>query len=152
MKLDRYQLKSGESSTSFEFISEGPKGRIFKIIQFSPTTYRNIFNLSFGDKHPETGEIDDLAVSDNKDTEKILATVAASVYIFTEKHPDSWIYATGSTETRTRLYRKGIAKYLEDAENDFEIFGQAGNVWEPFEIGKSYDAFAVIRKYGNLDV
>jgi hypothetical protein len=146
MNQERYQLRSGENSTLFEFVSRGPKGNILKIIQFSPTKYKNIFNLGFGDKHPETGEIDDLAISDNKDTEKILATVAASVYMFTDAYPDSWIYATGSTEARTRLYRIALTKYLTEAETDFQIFGQVGDDWEPFEKRKNYEAFAVKRK------
>ncbi|MFY7789008.1 MAG: DUF6934 family protein [Thermoflexibacteraceae bacterium] len=43
-------------------------------------TFFTTTNLGFGDKHPITGEIDDLAVTDNGDSEKVLATVAATVY------------------------------------------------------------------------
>ena len=35
MKLDRYELKADEPLTTYEFLSEGPKGKIQKIIQFS---------------------------------------------------------------------------------------------------------------------
>ena len=99
MKLKRYELKAGESFSTFEFTSEGQKGKIPKLIQFSPTNLKDLFNLAFGDKDLETGEIDDLKISNNGDSEKILATVVASVYAFTDKNPDVWIYATGSTNT-----------------------------------------------------
>ena len=33
MKVDRYELKSGEKLEVFEFVSIGPKGRIAKLVQ-----------------------------------------------------------------------------------------------------------------------
>lgn len=79
MHLDKYQLKAEEELTRFEFISEGPNGAIRKLIEFQRTTDPETYNLAFGDKHPASGRIDDLAISNNGDTEKILATVVAAV-------------------------------------------------------------------------
>ena len=42
MKLPRYELKAEKSLTVFEFISEGPKGEIPKLIKFSETTLRGV--------------------------------------------------------------------------------------------------------------
>jgi len=56
----------------------------------------------------KTGEIDDTVVSNNGDSEQVLATVVSAVYAFTEKQDDVWVYATGSNSTRTRLYQIGI--------------------------------------------
>jgi hypothetical protein len=123
MNLDRYQLKISENSVSFEFVSIGRKGRIPKIVRFSPTIYENVFDLACGNKHPETGKIDDLAVSNNGDREKILATVAATIYFFTDKYPEAWIQATGSTNSRNRLYNMKISRYLEIVQKDFYILG-----------------------------
>ena len=89
MKLERYELKAGENLTTFEFVSEGPKGNIPKLIQFSPTNLKGLYNLAFGDKDLNSGEIDDLTISNNADSEKILATVVAAVYAFTDKNPDA---------------------------------------------------------------
>jgi len=138
MKLDRYELKSDEQLTTFEFLSEGPKGKIEKIIQFSLVNQDNLYNLAFGDRNPITGDIDDRAVTDNDDSEKVLATVVAAVYAFCDRFPDIWIYATGSTAARTRLYRMGINKYYELVETDFEIFGQTRSEWERYVKGKDY--------------
>lgn len=82
MYVDKYQIASEEELTRFEFISEEPKGAICKLIEFQQTTDPETYNLAFGNKHPVTGSIDDLAVSDNGDTEKVLATVVAAVYVF----------------------------------------------------------------------
>ena len=130
----------------FEFISEGPKGRIPKLVKFSETNLKGLFNLAFGDKDLKTGSINDTIVSNNNDSEKVLATVVASLYAFMEKHPDSLVYATGSTKARTRLYRMGITKYITEVEKDFEILGQKENGWHPFKKGEDYEAFLVKRK------
>ncbi len=146
MKLERYELKAGSSLTTFEFLSEGPKGKIIKVIQFQQMNLPNLYNLALGDKNLSTDDVDDKVVTDNNDSEKVLATVVAAVYAFAGQHPNSWVYATGSTRTRTRLYRMGINKYLDIVEEDFDIMGESQNEWEWYEKGKDYQAFAVHRK------
>ncbi|MDB5248278.1 MAG: hypothetical protein JWQ40_2672 [Segetibacter sp.] len=61
-------------------------------------------------------------------------------------HPKAWIYASGSTRARTRLYQIGISKYYDEIKGDFDIFGQVAQSWEPFERGKEYTAFLVQQK------
>lgn len=146
MKLDRYELKSGEQLEMFEFVSDGPNGRIVKIVQYMPTNYKDLYNLGFGDKNSFTGEIDDKVISNNGDSEKVLATVVATLYAFTDRHPEVTIYVTGSTKSRTRLYRMGISKYLEDVKRDFVILGELEEDWEDFKKDVDYDAFLVKRK------
>ena len=70
MKQERYELESAQSLTVFEFVSVGRKGKIHKIIQFSLTNLKDFYNLGFGDKDEQTGEIDDLSISNNGDTKK----------------------------------------------------------------------------------
>lgn len=41
-------------------------------------------------------------LTNNGDSTKTLATVASTVYAFTGKYPEAWVYATGSTAVRTR--------------------------------------------------
>ncbi|MFP5041773.1 DUF6934 family protein [Parasediminibacterium sp. JCM 36343] len=145
MKLPKYQLKSGQELSSYEFISEGPKGLIKKQVQFTLINEERAYNLAFGDED-ETGAINDLAISDNGDSEKVLATVIAAVYAFCSKHQDIWIYATGSTRARTRLYQMGIAKYWEDITEYFEVYGEFNEEWEYFEFGKNYTSFLAKQK------
>ena len=146
MGLNEYQLDAGENPFTYEFVSEGPKGNIRKIVQFSRMGYGEIYNLGFGDLNPETGDLDDLIVTDNNDGEKVLATVVSAVYAFLNNFPHASIYATGSTPARTRLYRMGINKYFEIAENDFFLFGETQTDWEAYVRGKNYLAFAIQRK------
>jgi hypothetical protein len=146
MKLAKYQLKSTDKLSSYEFISEGPKGLITKRIQFTLINREGVYNLAFGDKDHLNGDIDDLAISNNGDSEKILATVIGAVYAFCDKNPNAWILATGSTASRTRLYQIGITKYYEDLTEEFDIYGQVEDDWELFEFGKNYSAFLAKRK------
>jgi len=146
MKVEKYQLKSESSLTTFEFISEGPKGLIRKRIEFQTTTDPRLFNLAFGDKNLTTGEIDDQVISNNADSEKVLATVIGAVYAFFDQHPDTFVYAKGSTKARTRLYRMGISRYLEEMRRDFYLYGQAGEDFFPFQLGTEYDGFLTPRK------
>lgn len=143
MHLDKYELKAGEQLQVFEFTSVGPKGRIPKIVQYTPTNYKDLYNLGFGDKNQETGEIDDLVISNNGDSEKVLTTVVATLYAFIDKHKDAMVYATGSTKARTRLYRMGISRYLETIKEDFEVYGELEHGWEEFRVGVDYNAFLV---------
>ena len=145
MELDHYELKSESNFLVFEFISEGPKGSITKLVKYNKTNLKDLYNLAFGDKN-ETGKIDDRVISNNGDSEKILATVVSTVYTFTEKFPEALIYATGSTKSRTRLYRIGITRYLPEILSDFELYGQIGNEWHEFTAGIAYEAFLVKRK------
>ena len=85
MKLPKYPLASGDKLLTYDFISEGPKGLIHKMVQFKRTNLKNVYNLAFGDKDLSTGEIDDTVISNNGDSEKVLATVVATVYAFTEQ-------------------------------------------------------------------
>lgn len=129
MKLSRYPLASSDKLLTFEFISEGQKGLIHKLVRYQPTNVKEVYNLAFGDKNQSTGDIDDTVISNNGDSEKVLATVVATIYAFTDKYPDAWIYAIGSTKARTRLYRMGITKFLPEVTTDFEVLGELNDDW-----------------------
>ena len=98
------------------------------------------------DKDHSTGSIDDMVISNNGDSEKVLASVVSTIYAFTDKFPDAWIYATGSTKSRTRLYRMGITKFLSEVEENFEVLGEQNDKWETFRKNVEYEGFLVRRK------
>ena len=147
MKIDKYPVIVGATSMVYEFISEGIKGKIPKLVIYSETHLHNFYNLGFGDKDEHTGEINDSIVTNNGDSEKVLATVAATLYEFTSKFPDAMVFATGSTKARTRLYRIGITNNIESIKPDFEIFGLTNEKeWVAFETKKEFEAFLIKRK------
>lgn len=146
MNLDRYKFEINKSSTEFTFISEGHLGRIEKAIQYEEIQ-KGFYNLGFGDVNPITREIDDTIVTNNGDMTKILATVAYSLYVFTSKNPNVWIYVTGSSQSRIRLYRMAINKYIQEIEKDFVIYILLEDgEWYPFKPNTNNSAFLIQRK------
>ena len=107
MSEDRYDIKTAPDAETFEFDSVGPCGTVRKVVHYSEINLRNFYNLGFGGKDELTGFISDFAITNNSDSRKVLATVPATLYTFTDTHPDATIIATGSTDSRTRLYRMG---------------------------------------------
>jgi len=89
MKFPRYPLASSDKFQTFEFISEGKRGLIYKLVRFQKTNLKDVYNLAFGDKNHLTGDIDDTIISNNGDSEKVLTTVAATIYAFTDKYPEA---------------------------------------------------------------
>jgi hypothetical protein len=147
MRYEKYDVEASEDLITFDFISIGPKGLIEKRIQFQKIDDSDIYNLAFGDVNAETQDFDDTSVSNNKDTEKVLATVAATVYSFTDRYPNTLVFATGSTSVRTRLYRIGISKNLEELKERFDVFGMLdNNVWVEYEKDMPYTAFYITKK------
>ncbi len=148
MNLERYICTANESFLDFEFYSEGPNGEIKKIVRYSPQNANGItyFNLGFGDWNEESQQVDDKAKTNNGDREKILATVASTVLVFTEKFPDVMVYAKGSTPARTRLYQMGIVSNWNEIEPLLYVYGFFNGNWSPFEKNIRYEAFLVLRK------
>ena len=147
MRNEQYDLEPGLALMTFEFVSERPQGLIKKRVLFEQTPKKNLYNLAFGDINPETNDIDDLAITNNDDRDKVLATVAATVYIFTTAYPDAIIYAAGSNPVRTRLYRIGISNNLEELQEQFYVFGLSERIgWVSYEKNTNYLAFFIKRK------
>lgn len=148
MKFDVYaEISVDPEYSTFEFISEGKNGCIPKRIAFTPTHWGNVYNLAFGDI-TEGGDIDDFKISDNGDRNKILATVVKVVEIYTNKYPERWIYFTGSTDQRTRLYRIAVSLHLEELSIFFEIFAEINEQEEfvRFRKGLNINGFLIKRK------
>ena len=145
MKYSRYNYSTEKDSTIFEFTSIGTKGNIRKLVQFTEMNIENYYNLGFGDYDDTTGEIDDEIITNNGDSLKVLATVVSTVYAFTAKYPKAYVYATGSTEVRTRLYRMGITNNLEEIKTDFYVYGlRNDNTFEAFVAGEDYLGFFLL--------
>jgi hypothetical protein len=138
-------IESTGDLTTFHFVSEGPKGYINKVIAFHPMEDPTVFNLAFGDAHPN-GHVDDSIVTDNGDRDKILATVAAAVNVFTKSYPDYWVFFTGRTESRTRLYRMAVNKHLLELRQLYEIYTIINGQPVPFYRHLAVNSFLIRRK------
>ncbi len=46
MRLPKYPLASSDRLLTFEFISEGQKGLIHKLVRYQPTNLKDVYNLA----------------------------------------------------------------------------------------------------------
>lgn len=146
MNYPSYVFHSNENPTQFFFESIGSKGVIQKSVILTATEENNIFNLGLVDVDSISGELSDMVVTDNGDTEKILATIFQIVRQYTTRHPTHWILFAGNSSARNRLYRMAINHALDEIYESFSLLGFTGDNWETFEPTKTYQIFLAIRK------
>jgi hypothetical protein len=148
MNQEKYSFERVSEIIRYNFISEGPKGIIKKavIYQLIGNSSRKIYNLGFGDWEDEEKSINDLVKTNNRDSKKVLTTVAETAVDFLADHPTALIYLQGSTPARTRLYQMGISSIIDEIEGQYTINGYFNDQWEPFKKGINYEAFLVSRK------
>ena len=102
-----------------------------------------LFNLSFGDWDDGAQWFKDFSRSNNGDRDKVLATVASTVFDFFAFHPNAKIFAKGTTPAKTRLYQMGINVNWKEISKFLEIHGYINGGWEKFKRYKNYDAFII---------
>jgi hypothetical protein len=145
MDLPVYPFVFDNLYQHYRFVSVGVNGCVQKAVHFKQVK-DYIFNLVFGDWGKYARRIDDRSITNNGDTNVILATVAHVVIDFIDLHPGAVIFAKGSTKSRTRLYQMGISNNLAVISQYLYIEGFLNGKWEPFEGGKNYEAFWVKAK------
>ena len=106
MNFPKYPVVATPEQNMYKFDSEGPRGRIRKVILYQKIS-DDLFNLGFGDWNEELQKMDDSVRSNNGDRDKVLATVAYTALDFTDRFPSVQIFVEGSTAARTRLYQIG---------------------------------------------
>jgi len=145
----KYEMYSEYSFTNdlgvVDFISIGKNGAIPKRITFTTTELENVYNLAFGDVD-ENGTLNDYRISDNGDRNKILATVFNVVDIYTKKFPERWIFFSGSTKERTRLYRIAVGINLDELSQIFDIYAFVQEELKLFAKNMEINAFVIKRK------
>jgi hypothetical protein len=149
MNLNSYNYEIDESFQTYEFVSEGPNGRITKVVaytEFGTVNGEIAYNLGFGDVDLETGTISDMAVTGNKDSMRVLATVAQTIIEFSARFGKHWIRVKGSTPARTRLYQIGVSEIWDDIKDEFELYGLKNDEYQKFERNVNYEAFLVRKK------
>jgi len=106
----------------YTFISNGKKGAINKLVEFSETSQKGIFNFGFGDLNFD-GTIDDIANSNNGDLVGVLSTIVHILIDFTNQHKEYNIVFTGSTLQRTKIYQQILKRHYTNFSKVFFITG-----------------------------
>lgn len=150
MKLSRYPVHQLNDFT-YQFFSQGPRGDFEMRVIFSREFYEarhDLYNLAFGCWDFDKEDIDDQVELRNKDADKVLSTVAHIALHFLRQNSTAFIFAQGSTPSRTRKYQMGISRYIKEAPSYLRIEGlvqddgsQIKPHWARFESGINYKAF-----------
>ena len=148
MEWERYDIVEAGDGQTYEFLSEGPKGQIRKIVRFQhwPALGINAYNLVLADYDECTGNTDDSIISNNGDYKAILKTVALIVEKFVNLHPLAIILLRGLTASRSRLFQMGIASAWSEISEIYDVWGGRTGKWSPFEKGVNYEEFLVFKK------
>lgn len=148
MNENKYAFKRLPEAYYYEFYSEGPKGSVKKVVRYRliEDFPNRVYNLGFGDWDDEKEDVNDKVKTNNADRQKVLATVAETVVDFTERNPSAYVFAQGSTASRTRLYQMGIAAFWHEIGPLFEVIAYFEGEWRSFEKGRNYEAFLIKRK------
>jgi hypothetical protein len=146
MKLETYDILSERVKVMYEFISEGPRGRIMKVVEYSKFDEAGLYNLGLADANELTHSMNYTTISNNGDTRKVLTTIISTLFPFTDRFPEAKIYFEGNTPARTRLYRMAISNSINWLSENFYVFGLNDNKWQKFKIKVDYEAFLITRK------
>jgi hypothetical protein len=158
MQIEKYQVETTVDSLIYTFESVG-KTTIKKVVEYTKVnpiyldlpSNIEVYNLGFGDWDDEINDFKDKITSNNGDMEKVLATVANTVFSFWRNYPDASIFFQGSQiqgeePLRTYLYQRKIERYFEEISNIAYVFGKFNGQLEIFTKGKTYSNFLIIRK------
>lgn len=161
MQIEKYTTENTVNKLIYTFESIGEK-TIQKRIEYQRfSKYEllvnnlpidaEIYNLAFGDVNEDSSDFSDEVISNNGDMNKVLATVAGTVFDFWEYHPNAIIFFKGSQPEgekliRTYLYQRKIERFIREINDEVYVFGQIEETLELFNKDKKYNAFLIIRK------
>ena len=149
MEKPSYHFKTSPDVLVYEFESVSEQKIIQKVVVYEPLQ-DDLYHFGFGDL-TESGDIDYKIVSKNNDMDKVLMTVVKTMFLFFEHYPDKKLVFGGSTESRSRLYRQIVARFLENIELYFEVQGfTTYGEQEPFQRNRDYYAFLISQKYEEI--
>ena len=132
----------------FEFMSIGTRC-IQKAIIFYKTDYPDVVTLTLANVL-ENGTLDVFTISDNGDRNRILATVMQSITLFLNTHPAKTIAFTGSSPSRTRLYKIVISRELNILTRQYRIQGIGPLGIEEFVSAHEYRHFLISLKKDSI--
>ncbi|MCL2098563.1 MAG: hypothetical protein FWH23_07400 [Bacteroidales bacterium] len=138
--IDRYEIFA-DSSFDYYFFSEGPNGKIKKQVCFRETDLKNYYQLNFGDVIE--GNIKEDVVSDNKDTDKVIATISWILFRFVQQSPSRHVRFSGLTVSRKRLICRWMSQNYDKIIQYAHIYGYRQDKWEKFYPNRYYGAILI---------
>lgn len=149
MKREAYETIPDKNHTVFKFESTGKKGSITKVVMFYHE-FGDTWSLGFGDQRDDL-DFDDRVITNNHDLQKVIQTVANTVYDFLEVHPGSNILIEGVDARRKSLYNSIFKRKWEEIRTRFTVFAVKDGNLQSYSPKNDYDLFVVSKKWGNFE-
>lgn len=150
MQIEGYALTKTSDQQTFYFDNEGPFGKYKMAIVYAPhPDYLNTYNLGFGVvtrevvNGLEVYDIRDDIETKNDNLVKIIATVAHSLLLFWELHPQENVFFRGSDFKRGVLYNRVVRNYGRELDGYANIYGVKGENIVPYDLVTMYDAHII---------
>ncbi|RAJ92997.1 hypothetical protein LX87_04509 [Larkinella arboricola] len=144
--LEPYSYTISGDRKKFDFTSAGPKGRIPKLIEFSPV-HEQIHQLGLTDRLAN-GESDlTLPPTNNGDVYRVMSTVIESMVCFFNEHPDQWVWIKGASAKHRRLYHRFLTTQLPAKNSHYLFYGiQSDQTWDAYQPGIDYESILVAKR------
>ncbi len=148
MNVETYIYTTDDEKLLYDFYSIGNKGTIAKIVIYEIANF-NHFNLAFGDYDAVREEINEISITNNGDTIKVLATVIETIKVFFQTYPYAILDIRGSTTIRTKLYQKIIRDNWAEIETEFRILAFKNDRTKPEipDFTQEYQLFQITKKH-----
>ena len=145
--LEYYEYETKRTFKEYFFYSQGPKGRIRKIVRFA-LMYNYpapVYNLVLADWRKIDNNIDDEIITNNGDAKKVLATVGMIVLYFTDIFRNAIVHIKGNKAARNRLYQMNINIYLSQIQKIVYVYGSVNRKRQLFQKNVDYEKFFISR-------
>lgn len=145
-----YPVDRVRNDLMFYFVSRNSDGNnpIYKVVTYVPVQRYGIhyYNLGLADYDVDTGQYNDIVISNNGDMRKILTTVVSTLPIFFGEHPDKIVHIEGSDQTRKDYYHKLINDYWYRIQELYFVEGCNNGTVEIFQKGMKYEFILISLK------
>lgn len=140
--MDGYRIEEKDNQYWFESI--GPNGVIRMCGRFELSTVKNVYQFEFGIHDSIEGDLNTSFRSNNADKDKIISTIFNIILTFLSCNKNAIVRFSGSTESRTKLFRMWILNNWYSVNNSFIIYGNnEQNRWERYQKNREYSAIII---------
>lgn len=142
MDEKNYPFQYDRNEFRYEFLSISDEKQVKKVVLFTETRFKTVYNLALLDEL-ENGDLRDDTETKNKDLITVMATVFKIVDDFLTKNPTFFVLFLGSDEKRHRLYRMILNKELPKISKKFKVLGGFENDFSIFEPNMDYEYYLI---------
>jgi hypothetical protein len=145
---DAYNFNSTNDFLIYEFTSSG-KTLINRVVVFSETEFKNIYNLGQGIKTTDddgTFYVDYDTETNNNDMKELFSTIFKIILMFNINHPNNIIYIKGNTYQKIKIYNFLLSRHKNKINKKFYLYGIINGDMIHFNKYQDFESIVLIPK------